>query len=154
MLAQSRLYMFSTTELPVNKPAGTGIQLLYSIQSLVTVSSPQLKAALSVAGVQRGLQPAPPPPPPGAAPPPPFTPAKGLELTVANTGPGIDYVSHYRLRLKAGASWSKTVDSPDVGRSVGLGLIGPQSRRVFFVAVPDIPAEGALSAELERAPGR
>jgi fimbrial chaperone protein len=56
VLAQSQTYMFATSELPIANAKGTGIQLLYSIQSLVTVTSPTLKPDVHVISAVRDTE--------------------------------------------------------------------------------------------------
>lgn len=149
-LAQSQTYMFATSELPIKQINGSGVQLLYSIQSLVTVTSPALKPDVSVAAVTREVQ-TPPKPPEGAAP----TPLQGIKVTFQNDGPAIDYISRHRVKFSiAGTKWSKTLDAPDVSKSVGLGLLAPNSKRDLFFALNDVPPAGAIQASLEDAPQR
>jgi fimbrial chaperone protein len=151
-LAEGRTYMFSTTELPVDANGANGIQLLYSIQSLVTVNSPNLKPDVRPLTVARSTQAAPKPEKPEDK---PAAPKAGVEVTFSNTGPASDYLSKFSLKLKAeGSNWSKTIASTDLAKSVGLGLIAPNSRRIFFIELDGVPASGALSATLERAPQR
>lgn len=151
VIPRSKLYMFSTTELPVSKGEGSGIQLLYSIQSLVTVSSPQLRPDISIPSVQRATGRAPSPADPTR--PPPTVP--GVDITVDNKGAAVAYVSHARLTLKTGdGKWTKRIEQLDVAKAVGLGVAPPAQKRVFFVPVDGVPAAGDLSATLDLVPTR
>ena len=146
-LAESRIYMFSTTELPVNQMKGSGVQLVYSIQSLVTVSAPGLRSSVSVQSATRSTENQP------AAKDHPATSTRGVMVTFRNDGNGIDYVTHYRVKFAAG-SWSKTLDTPDVNQAIGLGLLSPHCKRDLFFPLPDVPATGAITVSLEEALGR
>ena len=149
-LAQSRAYMFSISELPVNQLAGSGVQILYSIQSLVTVTPPRLKPETSVLGAERDTQKR------AGDVQHPNTVVKGLSLTFSNAGGAVDYISHYQVKLAIDGTpgWSKTFDPPTVTKSVGLGLLMPNSKRTIFFPVPDVPETGAIKATIEEASGR
>jgi P pilus assembly chaperone PapD len=149
-LAESQTYMFATSELPIDQISGSGVQLLYSIQSLVTVTSAALKPDVHIIGVDRAEQ-------PNLAPAGEQTVASvpGIKVTFQNDGSAIDYVSHHRLKFSvAGSKWSKVLDVPDVSKSVGLGLLTPNSKRDLFFALNDVPPSGTLQASLEDAPQR
>lgn len=147
-LPQSQTYMFATSELPIDNMNGSGVQLLYSIQSLVTVTSPALKPDVRIAGIVRDVQ-THPAGPDGK----PVPPVPGIKVTFQNDGAAIDYVSRHRVKFTiAGSKWSKTLEAPDVSKSVGLGLLAPNSKRDLFFALPDVPPTGTLQASLEDAP--
>jgi P pilus assembly chaperone PapD len=141
-LKQSQTYMFSVSELPVGQVQGSGVQILYSIQTLVTVTPPDLKPNLSIATAERTSH-----VPAGAT-----TPAAvpGATVTFANDGNAIDYASHYQLTFSvAGSQWSKNFDGAEMSKAVGLGLVTPGGRRKIFFPIPDMPATGDISVKLE-----
>jgi P pilus assembly chaperone PapD len=149
-IPESKLYMFATTELPIDKIAGTGVQIVYSIQSLVTVTNPATKSDLHVADVARDF---------GVVVEKPGQPGvkkPGLSLTFANEGNAVDLLSHYQLKLQVPGAhpWTKTIQPGEIVTSVGLGLVPPNGRRKLFVAVPDIPADGPITVTVERPSGR
>jgi fimbrial chaperone protein len=75
-LAASRLFMFSTAELPVAETTGqTSVQVLYAIQSVVAVRPPQARSAIEVAEVRRAKSP---------------KGEDGLEIIFANEGAAMD----------------------------------------------------------------
>jgi P pilus assembly chaperone PapD len=149
-LAQSRAYMFSISELPVNQLAGSGVQILYSIQSLVTVTPPRTKPETSILDVARDTQKR-----AGDVQAPSMV-VKGVSLTFSNAGAAVDYISHYQVKLMIDGTpgWSKTYDPAAVTKSVGLGLLMPNSKRTIFFPAPDVPAAGVVKATIEEASGR
>lgn len=151
VLAQSQTYMFATSELPIPNAKGTGIQLLYSIQSLVTVTSPTLNPDVHVISAVRDSETH-----PAQEKGKPAVVVKGISVVFQNKGGAIDYVSHHRLRLSIGGTpgWSKTLEATDISKSAGLGLLGPNSKRELFFPLSDVPSQGAIQASLEEAPGR
>jgi fimbrial chaperone protein len=145
-LAQSKSYMFAISELPVDQPPGSGVQVLYSIQSLVTVTPPGLKADLSVATAIRDTQSA----PAGTVGSAPASGAAGISITFNNAGNAVDFISHYQVALSIdGSKWSKTFDAAETTKAVGLGLIQPNSKRTIFFPVPDVPATGDIKVKLD-----
>lgn len=145
-ITQSKSYMFAISELPVNQMAGSGVQVLYSIQSLVTVTAPGLKPDTSVAAVARETQKT----PAGTASAAPAGQTPGVAVTFQNAGNAIDYISHYQVTLSAdGSKWSKTFDAAETTKAVGLGLIQPNSKRTIFFPVADVPASGDIKATLD-----
>lgn len=150
ILNRSEIYMFSTSEIPVDKIQGSGVQLLYSIQSVVTVTSPALKPDVHVASVARDSQALP------AQQGQPAQTQNGVTIVFQNDGTAIDYVSRYRITLTVPGSpeWSKTLETTDVSKAVGLGLLAPNSKRDLFFPMPDVPATGTIQASIEVAPER
>jgi P pilus assembly chaperone PapD len=145
-LAQSKSYMFAISELPVNQVQGSGVQVLYSIQSLVTVTPPGLKPDVSVATAARDTQST----PAGTASASPTSNTAGIAVTFQNAGNAVDYISHYQVALSIdGSKWSKTFDAAETTKAVGLGLIQPNSKRTIFFPVPDVPASGDIKVKLD-----
>jgi len=137
--AQGRLYMFSTSELPVsNNPAGAAkaqVQVLYSINSVVAVRPPKAKADIKVASVQRTTNEK------GQA---------GLEITFENDGNAHGFVGAGSMTLSDG-SWKKSLDADQMGKAFGLGLVPAASKRMMFVALPDAPPNGVIDASVKPA---
>ena len=135
-LAQSKLFMFSSSELPVaeNPTAKDAqIQVLYSIHSVVTVSPPKARPAISVVGVERGKN---------------AKGESGVFVTFRNDGPAHGFVNNAQFDLEVG-SWSKKLEAAQLGNVVGLGLIPANARRVMFITMPDVPAVGQLAGRIK-----
>lgn len=147
VLKESQAYMFNTAELPVNQLQGSGVQVVYTIQSLVTVTSPALKPEIAVqtATVETETQ--------VANSEHPARTVPGVGVTVSNSGNGLDFLTNYKFTLKSGA-WSMTIDPHDVAQYVGLGLVMPNSKRHFFLVLPKLPPAGPVQVSLEREPGK
>jgi hypothetical protein len=74
----------------------------------------------------------------------------GVAVEFQNKGAALDYVSHYKLKFEnASSSWSKVVEAQEVGKYAGLGLLGGNSKREIFMAIPDVPTGGELRLTLE-----
>lgn len=135
-IAQSKLYMFASSELPVSETAASDkaqIEVLYSISSVVAVRPPRAKAAIAVAGVERAIGPDKQP---------------GLRVTFENKGPAHGYVGSTVLDLGTG-SWRKSLGSDETGKAFGLGLVPAGARRSLFVPVKDVPADGAINVTIK-----
>jgi P pilus assembly chaperone PapD len=145
-LAASQLYMFSTNELPVDQGKDSGVQVIYAVQSLVTVTSRELKPATTAKEAVRITRTAP------AGPNQKPRPTKGVLVTFVNAGNGLDYATKHNVHLTVGA-WSKTIESTDVSAAVGLGLIGADSTRKFFLPLEDLPPSGDIAVSLEDVKG-
>lgn len=140
-LKQSQTYMFTISELPISQVQGNGVQVLYSIQTLVTVTPPDLKPSTTVVATERSHH-----VPVASA---DAKPVPGVTVTFANTGNAIDYASRYQITLSVpGSDWSKTFDGPEMSKVVGLGLLTPNSRRKIFFPIPDVPATGDISVAI------
>lgn len=139
-LAESKLFMFATSELPVeigDRGNTAAVQVLYAIQSVVAVAPVRARSAVSLASVRRATG-------KGGA--------KGLEFTFANAGAAHGFVTNARLEIKAG-EWSKTLGPPELNNGFGLGVVPANARRVMFLAVPDLPDNGDVSASFELTDG-
>lgn len=136
--AESQLYMFSTSELPVaNRPNSTTVQVLYAINSVVAVRAPNAKPNIAIDSMARVTRP---------------DGKSGIEITFANTGPSHGFVTQAELELRDdAANWSHTFEPSDLNNAFGLGLVPANSKRVMFLPVADLPPSGDLSAEM-RAP--
>lgn len=134
-IAKSKLYMFSSAELPVEvdpNNKGAQIQMLYSIGSVVTVRPLGSTPELMLASVEKA------------------TNSKGVDgvyLTFQNEGASHAYVRNATVALRSEGGWSEQLDANEMGASVGLGLVPAKSRRALFVALPDVP-EGNLTGEI------
>ncbi|UKK83146.1 fimbria/pilus periplasmic chaperone [Sphingopyxis sp. BSN-002] len=135
-ITQSKLYMFSTSELPVDaNPEGgkAQIEMLYSIGSVVAVRPVQGKPEISVVAVARGAD---------------KDGKPGVTVTFENIGRTHGYVAGSTLDLKSDAGWSKQLDAAAMNTKVGLGLVPANAKRTMFVELPDVPADGNLSGSV------
>jgi fimbrial chaperone protein len=137
-IAEAKLYMFSSSELPVDmEPGVTGIQMLYSIQSVVTVSPVNGKAELATASIERATGPA------GET---------GLNITFSNSGNDVALLSRAGVEIQ-GDGWSRALTSTQVAERVGIGVVPPNGSRQLFFPLEDLPADGAFTARVSLAPG-
>ncbi|RIX27031.1 fimbria/pilus periplasmic chaperone [Sphingomonas edaphi] len=135
-LAKSKLFMFSTSELPLENDKTekqAQLQVLYSINSVVAVRPSKATADIRVVDAKRATNDK------GEA---------GLELTFTNDGAAHGFIGMANMSLQAGA-WSKNLDRNEMGKAFGLGLIPAQSRRIMFVALADLPASGSIDATVK-----
>ncbi len=133
----SQLYMFTTSELPIDleNPAGVEtVQILYSINSLVIIQPMEGAPRLSTADVRRAVR--------GEEP--------GVELTVRNDSNMHGYLSmaHVDLVIDEPERWSMRLRRELMGEAIGLGLIPALSERTIFIPVSDIPSTGEIAAEI------
>lgn len=126
-----KLYMFSTSELPVELEAGqSGVSLYYAVESVVAVSPAQAEAEISVAGVERWTNSE------GKA---------GLLITFANDAAAVGYVTEGEMEVSVpGSDWSVRLQPGDMNGAFGLGIVPAASRRAMFLARDDVPASGDL----------
>lgn len=128
-LDQTRLFMFTTSELPVEIPEGTtGVQLYYAVQSVVAVSTADAKADVSIRQVERSEN----------------GDQKGVLVSFANQGSKHAFISAAQIELRSGA-WRRTVSEQELGSAFGLGLVPPKGSRTMFLPVEDVPADGAIA---------
>lgn len=134
-LAESQLYMFSTSELPVAEQPqqGAELQVLFAINSVVVVRPPQARPDLSIINVQRATD---------------AEGQRGVDISFQNNGAGHAYAGTSQLTLRSNAGWSHVYRQQELG-ALGLGLVPPNSRRIMFLPVADLPAEGDLSGNIE-----
>lgn len=139
-LAQSRLYMLSSSELPVTKEgadAGADIEILYAISTMVGVRAPGAKPAISVAKVERAM---------GGQ----DGKEAGLRIVFRNEGAAHGYVGNAMLNLSSG-SWRKAMDSNATSKAFGIGLVPAGASRSLFIPVEQVPASGEIRAVLKAA---
>lgn len=125
-IAESQLFMFAVRQLPVPRPGdqAPGIELLYSIQSLVAVAPARGEPQLSIASARRVVN----------------GEVVGAEITVQNGSPVHGYVAHNRLTLRqSGGGWSQAVEAASVNSAVGMGLVPGNGRRRFVIPA-NVPA--------------
>ncbi|MDQ2878642.1 MAG: fimbria/pilus periplasmic chaperone [Pseudomonadota bacterium] len=138
VLGEAQSYMITTGEVPIEQK-GTGVQVVYAIQSLLTVSSPKMASVVSVVSAERASHTFP-ASETGAAHTDP-----GMNVTFANTGNDVAYISDYAMRMEIpGTPWKLDVNSRNIQQYVGLGLIPPNAQRTLFVPVTDLPATGEV----------
>lgn len=137
-LAKSKHYYVSIDQLPVKLPEGqSAVQIVYNFQVLVSVSSPDKKAQLTITSVG-----------PATA-----NGKPAVAVTVQNTGEAHGYISQHRLKITAtdasGAEvYSKTISGAEFQQLVGYGLVATGQTRIVNVPVEGLPASAKLSALL------
>jgi P pilus assembly chaperone PapD len=138
--AESRLFMFSTSELPVSETGdATTVQVLYAINSVVAVRAPDARPDISIQSIQRATH---------------SDGKTGVEITFANSGPAHGYVSNSVLALDvSGEHWSHTYQPSELNNAFGLGLVPANARRVMFLPIDDLPATGEVTGELRSPDG-
>lgn len=137
-LAQSKLFMFATAELPVSEDAQSGksqVQMLYAINSIVTVTPPKAKHNISVIAVERTVN---------------DKGVSGLSLTFENRGAALGYIGDRQFDLSSG-SWGKVIGPDDASKAFGLGLIPPNAKRVLFLPLADAPVTGEIKVSIKNA---
>ncbi len=159
VLPEAHSYMFTTGELPVNQTDGSGVQLVYAIQSLVTVSSPGLTSAVTVGAVVRTDK------KPDETDKKDATDAKvgdqakkpgaivhGITVTFENGGNDVAFLSDYSMKLETAApnAWSRSLNYTEVSAFVGLGLLTPNSKRDIFLPIGDVPSSGDVKITLKQ----
>jgi P pilus assembly chaperone PapD len=151
VLPEAQSYMFTTAELPVNQEKSTGVQLVYAIQSLVTVTSPGLSSAVAVDAAVR-TEKTDTTEAKGQAADKSKGPVPGLMVTFENSGNDVAFLSDYsaKLEITAPGAWSRDLTNDDVSNFAGLGLIEPNSKRDIFIPVADLPASGDVKVMLKQ----
>ncbi len=139
VIPESRLYMFTTSELPVSEdPDATTVQVLYAINSVVTVRSPSARPNITINSVRRVTR------PDGQV---------GAEVLFQNSGPAHGFVTSTNLEFSIpGGSWSHVFRPADLNNAFGIGLVPANATRAMFIAIPDLPSDGELEARLRAAP--
>lgn len=131
-LEKTKLYMFTTSELPVGLPEGTtGVELYYAVQSIVSVTPTGATSFIAIPTIEKGENAA------GES---------GLWLTFENKGRAHAYVGQGQVALASSGGWSRTLTPDLVGGAFGLGLVPALASRRMFIAVPDLPATDTLTA--------
>ena len=131
-LEKTKLYMFTTAELPVGLPEGeTGVELYYAVQSIVSVTPPGAVPSISIPTVERGENAAGEP---------------GLWMTFNNTGRAHAYVGQGQIALSSSSGWNRSFTADVVGAAFGLGLVPAKGARRMFIAVSDLPDAEAFTA--------
>lgn len=137
-LDKAALYMITSQEVPVDQQ-GSGVQVVYAIQTLVAVSTPGMTATpelVSQTPAEHDF---------AATPQEPAHHAVGLDVVIGNTGTNALFLSDYSLRLEDGKGFKQDLSPVDVEHAVGLGLVPPQSRRQMFIPVKDLPKTGPVT---------
>ena len=123
-IKSSRNYRFAVGQVPLKLPKDTsGIQMTMSFGVIVSVSSPQGKAAMVVLSAM---------------------PAKGEDgkrmaaVKVKNPGNKYAYFGQASIKL-SGGGWSAQLTPHEVGQKVGLGIVQPGKERRFLLPV-EVPA--------------
>lgn len=138
-LKSSRNYRFAVAQVPLKLPKDTsGIQMTMSFGVIVSVSSPQGKAAMIVTGA---------------------TPAKGeggkriAAIKVKNPGNKYGYFGQASIKL-SGGGWSASLSSHEVEQKLGLGIVQPGKERRFLIPV-EVPSNVAdITASIDFQPAK
>jgi P pilus assembly chaperone PapD len=140
-IAESRLFMFNTAELPVAEtPTTTGVSLLYAIQSVVAVRPAKGRSDISVVEVRRATG---------------RDGTKGVDMVFKNDGPAHGYVTRGSLRLSVpGTKWEQSFNTGALNNVFGLGIVPANARRVMFVPLKDLPETGQISTDFRLAGAR
>lgn len=131
-MAAGKLYMFSTSELPISLEEGqSGVSLYYAVESVVAVSPAQSRSEVSLASVERWTN---------------SEGKPGLLITFENDGAAIGYVTEGEMNISiAGSDWNVRLQSGEMNAAFGLGVVPAAGRRAMFLPRDDVPAEGELS---------
>ena len=135
-LAESQFFTIAIAELPAGMDVGAGeagLEILYSIETIVSVAPPQGQPAMTVAGIERGQNAQ------GEA---------GVFVTIANAAPVHGVLSKSTMTIDGPNGWSRAFEPAKLGEMLGIGLIPPNRKRIVFLPIKDAPA-GALSAKIQ-----
>ena len=138
-LSASRHYYVSVNQLPVKMPEGqSAVQIVYNFNVLVSVSSPDQKAQITIVSAAPAMA--------GGKP--------VAAVTVQNSGEAHGYISQHKLKLTetsaSGAELlSKTISGSEFQSLVGYGLVASgQTRTVNVPLDKPVPPGAKLSAVL------
>lgn len=144
-LAEAQSYMFTSAEVPIDQPGQSGVQVVYAIQSLLTVSSPKLTSDVAVVASERTTHDYP------ASERLPARTEQGLAVTFINSGADVAFISDYSMHAEIpGSKWKLDVDSSGIQQYVGLGLVPPHARRQLFLPIADVPPTGDVQFTFKR----
>ena len=134
-IKQSETYILSVNQLPVNLATEkSGVEVVYNFAVIVNVAPPGAQSSVKLIGAKI------------------ITDDKNVRrplITVKNVGNRHAFVSDGSILLSAG-KWSKTISSPDLRDTFGLGLVQPGKTRQFVLKT-EIPAQvSTIEAELRR----
>ena len=119
-LKASRNYRFAVSQVPLKLAKDTsGIQMTMSFGVIVSVSSPQGKAAMVVTG---------------AAPAKAADGKRVAAIKVKNPGNKYGYFGQASIKL-SGGGWSAKLTPHEVGQKLGLGIVQPGKERRFLLPV-------------------
>jgi fimbrial chaperone protein len=133
-LAQSKHYYVTVAQVPVAGREGvSGVQVVFNFQVLVNVGPRGVRSALRVLSAEIGRN--------DAGQPVPI-------VTLANDSATYGFLSRGSLRIierdRSGREvFRRTISGPEMGQTVGMGLIHSGQRRQFTLPAA-LPAEGAL----------
>ncbi|WP_206239871.1 fimbria/pilus periplasmic chaperone [Novosphingobium terrae] len=142
-LDKAGLYMVTSQEVPVDQQ-GTGVQVVYAIQTLVAVSTPGMTSApelVSQTATERDVP---------ESPQGPAHHEAGLDLLIQNTGNNALFLVDYGLRLQGDNGFKQDLSTVDVEHAVGLGLIPANARRHMFIPVKDLPKTGQITVTFRK----
>lgn len=127
VIDQSLAYVVEVVETPVETPGFTGVRFTYNFGVAVYVDPPRAVDRLSVVAAERSDE--------------------GLRVVVRNSGAKYGLLNLNRLIVTAGDQrFDLTAD--DLGGRIDNPLLPPGMDRVFDVRLPELAAEGPVSAEV------
>lgn len=139
-LARSKHYYATVAQLPVELPEGqSAIQILYNFQVMVNVAS-VTAGKPDIGVVATGIE----------------TNDEGKPIptfTVRNAGLNYGYLSGYRVNIvqrdAAGKEvFKRSLAANDVQQTIGFGLVGPETSRLFRAPIELPSAEGVIEVTL------
>jgi P pilus assembly chaperone PapD len=141
--SKSRHYYAEVSQLPVEIPGGQStIQVLYNFQAMVNVESITASApALSVESATIAV-------------PPEETEQKPrIAFTVHNSGSNYGYLSNGSLtavqRDPSGKEvFRRSLSGNDIQQTIGFGLVGPETSRLFVVPIDLESADGTVEVTM------
>jgi fimbrial chaperone protein len=114
-------YILGINQLPIQMDKSkSGVQMVFNFSSVVNVSPPNAKPAISVVNASIGKT--------GSI-------ARAHVVTIQNTGNGHAMIGEASVTLSDG-KWTKTLSKDERQAIFGLGLVQPKSKRRFVMSTP------------------
>lgn len=126
-ITQSVAYVVQVVEVPVTTEGFSGVRFTYNFGSAVYVEPPRAVERSTVMAATRD--------------------GDGLRLTVRNDGTKYGLLHQHRLIVEVGGRKVELTGDDLAGR-IENPLLPPGMDREFRISVPELPADGAVSAEL------
>lgn len=120
-------YVVQVVEVPVERPGFSGVRFTYNFGVAVYVEPARAQDKLSVLSVDRT--------------------AEGVRMIIRNSGTKYALLNTWRVYLTRGGERIE-VTADEIAASGINPLLPPQMDRTLMLALPDLPPEGDLGAEL------
>lgn len=124
---QARSYVVQVAEVPVETPGFSGVRFTYNFGVAVYVEPPRAIERLSVVSAERS--------------------GEGLRVVVRNSGTRFGLLHLNRLIVVVGGQRIELAGD-DLAERIENPLLPPGMDRIVEVRLPDLPTEGAVSAEV------